>query len=169
MLDHICNQGESASRSTPRGWLRCAVLVLVSTLAVRNAHAQATDALPTPFNPDAVVRYVAQHRAEIASGMAEARALAQRPALVGALPDPMIMVSADHIPFSGMGVDGSVLVQQEFPLSGVLGARAAPPRPLRRRDDFRWARPLSTRHGRHSRRFTCSRARAGWWRCSTPR
>jgi outer membrane protein TolC len=99
------------------------VLVLVSTLAVRNAHAQATDALPTPFNPDAVVRYVAQHRAEIASGMAEARALAQRPALVGALPDPMIMVSADHIPFSGMGVDGSVLVQQEFPLSGVLGAR----------------------------------------------
>jgi outer membrane protein TolC len=35
----------------------------------------------------------------------------------------MVMISADHVPFSMMGVDGSVTVQQEFPLSGVLGDR----------------------------------------------
>jgi len=85
--------------------------------------AQPLDALPTPLDARAVVQYVAVHRTEIVAALAEARALAQRPAIVGALPDPMVMVSADHIPLSGMGVAGSVLVQQDFPLSGVLGAR----------------------------------------------
>jgi outer membrane protein TolC len=36
----------------------------------------------------------------------------------------MLMVSLDHLPFSLDGFDGSVSIQQEFPLSGVLGARA---------------------------------------------
>jgi outer membrane protein TolC len=40
-----------------------------------------------------------------------------------ALPDPMVMVSMDHLPIPVAGVDGSVTVQQEFPLSGVLGDR----------------------------------------------
>ncbi len=50
-------------------------------------------------------------------------AAAEHPKVVSALPDPMVMVSMDHLPFSMMGVDGSVTVQQDFPLSGVLGAR----------------------------------------------
>lgn len=98
-------------------------LALLVGLASPTAYAQERDALPGPLDAPAVVRYVETHRAEIAAALAEARALAQRPAIVGALPDPMVMVSADHIPFSGMGVDGSLLVQQDFPLSGVLGAR----------------------------------------------
>ncbi len=98
-------------------------LALLAGLASPTAYAQGRDALPAPLDAPAVVRYVETHRAEITAALAEARALAQRPAIVGALPDPMVMVSADHIPFSGMGVDGSLLVQQDFPLSGVLGAR----------------------------------------------
>jgi outer membrane protein TolC len=35
----------------------------------------------------------------------------------------MVMVSMDHLPIPVTGVDGSVTVQQEFPLSGVLGNR----------------------------------------------
>ncbi|MDP3216046.1 MAG: TolC family protein [Deltaproteobacteria bacterium] len=100
-----------------------AAIALLACFATRSAHAQARDALPTPLDVQAVVRYVEAHRAEIVAALAEARALAQRPTIVGTLPDPMVMVSADHIPFSGMGVDGSIQVQQDFPLSGVLGAR----------------------------------------------
>jgi cobalt-zinc-cadmium efflux system outer membrane protein len=100
-----------------------AVLTFLACLVSSSAHAQATDPLPTPLDASAVVRYVESHRAEIVAARAEARALEQRPAIVGSLPDPMVMVSADHIPFSGMGVDFSVQVQQDFPLSGVLGAR----------------------------------------------
>jgi outer membrane protein TolC len=54
---------------------------------------------------------------------ARASAAAQRPKIVSALPDPMVMVSMDHLPIPVMGVDGSITVQQEFPLSGVLGNR----------------------------------------------
>jgi outer membrane protein TolC len=35
----------------------------------------------------------------------------------------MVMVSMDHLPIPVMGVDGSITVQQEFPLSRVLGNR----------------------------------------------
>lgn len=39
------------------------------------------------------------------------------------LPDPMVMLSADHVPIQLHGLDASVQVQQDFPLSGALGAR----------------------------------------------
>jgi outer membrane protein TolC len=35
----------------------------------------------------------------------------------------MFMVELDHVSFTGMGVDGHLTLQQEFPLSGVLGDR----------------------------------------------
>lgn len=103
----------------------CAGLIAatITLLATQGAQAQPRDALPSPLDVAGVVQYAGAHRAEIAAALAAARALGQRPAIVGSLPDPMVMVSADHIPFSGMGVDGSLMVQQDFPLSGVLGAR----------------------------------------------
>ncbi len=100
-----------------------AALGLLVAFTTQSAHGQARDALPTPLDLPAVVQYADAHRAEIVAARAEARALAQRPAIVGSLPDPMVMLSADHIPVSGMGVDGSLQLQQDFPLSGVLGAR----------------------------------------------
>lgn len=99
------------------------VAVTVLLFTTRSADAQSRDPLPTPLDVASVVRFANAHRAEISAALAEARALGQRPAIVGSLTDPMVMVSADHIPVSGMGVDGAVLVQQDFPLSGVLGAR----------------------------------------------
>ena len=106
--------------ATARAGLVAAVITL---LAAEGTHAQPRDVLPSPLDVVGVVQYAGAHRAEIAAALAEARALGQRPAIVGSLSDPMVMVSADHVPFSGMGFDGSVMVQQDFPLSGVLGAR----------------------------------------------
>ncbi len=70
-----------------------------------------------------MVHLAHQRRPEIVGARARAFAAAQRPKIDSALPDPMVMVSLDHLPFSFMGFYGSVSVQQEFPLSGVLGNR----------------------------------------------
>ncbi len=104
---------------------RATFISLLLAMIVRSgdARAQSRDPLPEPLRAQDVVSFVRSHRAEVTAARARARAAEQRPAIVSALSDPMVMVSADHIPFSGMGVDGSVLVQQDFPLSGVLGAR----------------------------------------------
>lgn len=111
------------AQPAPRRRGSTVALLLASLLRLHDAHGQSRDALPEPLRAEDVVRFVRGHRAEVTASQAQARAAEQRPAIVSALPDPMVMVSADHIPFSLMGVDGSVLVQQDFPLSGVLGAR----------------------------------------------
>ena len=98
-------------------------LMFALLFAVGDVHAQSRDELPQPLRAQDVVRFVRAHRAEVTASQARARAAEQRPDIVSALPDPMVMVSADHIPFSLMGLDGSVMVQQDFPLSGILGAR----------------------------------------------
>jgi len=69
------------------------------------------------------VRLAHQRRPEITAAKARWAAAAERPKIVAALPDPMVMVSADMVPIPLVGVDGSITVQQEFPLSGVLGNR----------------------------------------------
>lgn len=89
----------------------------------RGAYAQARDALPSPLRLEDVFAYGRAHRQEIAAARARARAAAQRPAMVAALEDPMVMPSIDHLPFMFHGVDASVMVEQRFPLSGVLGHR----------------------------------------------
>jgi outer membrane protein TolC len=73
-----------------------------------------------------------RNRAEVSAANARAEALAQRPAIVGALEDPMISPSIDHYPFDMMEEEGggrrydwSVSVEQRFPLSGVRGYRRA--------------------------------------------
>ncbi len=111
------------ARSATRRRVAFIALPLAMSVHLGDARAQSRDPLPEPLRAQDVVAFVRSHRAEVAAAGARARAAEQRPAIVSALNDPMVMVSADHIPFSGMGLDGSVLVQQDFPLSGVLGAR----------------------------------------------
>lgn len=88
-----------------------------------------------------VMQIALRDRAEITAANARAEALAQRPAIVGALEDPMVLPSIDHYPFdmprdaADMGemgdtggdrrYDWSISVEQRFPLSGVRGFRRA--------------------------------------------
>lgn len=87
---------------------------------------------------DDVTEIALRNRAEVSGANARAEALAQRPAIVGALEDPMIAPSIDHYPFDmpeeggemgegggGRRYDWSVSVEQRFPLSGVRGHRKA--------------------------------------------
>lgn len=83
-----------------------------------------------------VVSIAVRNRAELTAANARAEALASRPAIVGALEDPMISPSIDHYPFDmpsdeeemgegggGRRYDWSIGVEQRFPLSGVRGHR----------------------------------------------
>lgn len=102
---------------------------------------QAEVAASEPVPSDAlqlrdVIGIAVLNRAELATASARAEALASRPAIVGALEDPMISPSIDHYPFdmprdegemgeggTGQRYDWSVSVEQRFPLSGVRGHR----------------------------------------------
>lgn len=101
------------------------VLIIVFLLLdTRGAHAgEGPGVLPTPLRPNDVVLYARRHRAEIVAAKARAAAASAAPRIVSVLPDPMVMASVDHLPFSRSGVDWSILVQQDFPLGGSLGAR----------------------------------------------
>jgi cobalt-zinc-cadmium efflux system outer membrane protein len=85
----------------------------------------ATEELPNPLRVHDVVELAAEHRAEVGSARALAEAAAQRPAIDSALEDPMLMGQALHVPFRNPGFNGGVMIQQSFPLSGVLGRRRA--------------------------------------------
>ncbi|HEY5946591.1 MAG TPA: TolC family protein [Kofleriaceae bacterium] len=79
--------------------------------------------LPQPLRVEDVVALARTRRAEIVAAKARARAAGYRPAVVSGLEDPIISLSIDHVPFNGMGVEGSVTFQQSFPLSHVRGNR----------------------------------------------
>lgn len=98
------------------------VVALGSTALAQNLD-QALDDLPNPLRLDDVLAYGRVHRQEIIAARARARAAGERPAIVSALEDPMVMPSVDHLPFMLHGVDASLMVEQRFPLSGVLGHR----------------------------------------------
>jgi outer membrane protein, heavy metal efflux system len=87
------------------------------------ANAQARDELPNPLRLEDVLAYGRSHRQEIVAARARARAASERPAIVSALEDPMLMPSIDHLPFMLHGVDASLMVEQSFPLSRVRGHR----------------------------------------------
>ncbi len=112
-------------RSRRLSWLPMAVGAASIALAATNASAQSKDALPSPLRPDDVVVWAKTHRAELTAATAKTNALNEAPKVVSALPDPMVMVSLDHLPFKMMGADASLLLQQDFPLSGVLGKKKA--------------------------------------------
>ena len=81
--------------------------------------------LPSPLRLVDVVRIAGERRAEIDAARARTRAAEQRPAIVGALQDPMVSPSLDHLPFMWGGADVSVTIEQQIPLSGVRGHRRA--------------------------------------------
>jgi cobalt-zinc-cadmium efflux system outer membrane protein len=90
------------------------------------AHAQERDVLevlPDPLRLEHVLAYARAHREEIVAAHARARAAEQRPAIAGALEDPMVSPSVDHLPFMLHGMDASLTIEQRFPLSGVRGHR----------------------------------------------
>lgn len=102
------------------GPLVCVALMLSGSFP---AGAQERDTLPSPLALEDVLAYGRAHRQEIAAARARARAAGQRPSIVSALEDPMVMSSIDHLPFMLHGVDASFMVEQRFPLSRVLGHR----------------------------------------------
>lgn len=100
--------------------MRLAVLVLIG---VYGTSARAEVALPAPLSAQDVAALARSRRSELIAAKARARAAAERPTIVSALDEPTISVSLDHVPFNLMGLDGSVTVEQTFPLSRVRGNR----------------------------------------------
>lgn len=96
-------------------------LLVVSALT--SARADEPERRPDPLRLGDVIILARQHRAEILAAKARARAAAERPAIVSALEDPMVLPAIDHLPFMGGGVNWSFVVEQRFPLSGVRGHR----------------------------------------------
>ena len=99
------------------------IVVLACLLMGSFADAQEVAMLPSPFSIEQAARLARQRRAEIVGARARASAAEQRPAQVAAPPDPMLMVSVDHLPFALHGADVSAQFQQDFPLSRVLSHR----------------------------------------------
>jgi cobalt-zinc-cadmium efflux system outer membrane protein len=114
--------------------------LLLCTCASAMPWGDAVEASDAPEDPDTlrledVLRIAVRSRAELTAANARAEALAERPAIVGALEDPMISPAIDHYPFDmpedeemgGGGderrYDWSVRVEQRFPLSGLRGHR----------------------------------------------
>jgi cobalt-zinc-cadmium efflux system outer membrane protein len=105
-------------------WRLAATSLAVSLLvSLSPARVLARDELPSPLRLEDVLAYGRSHRQEIVAARARARAAGERPAIVSALEDPMLMPSIDHLPFMLHGVDASLMVEQSFPLSGVRGHR----------------------------------------------
>jgi cobalt-zinc-cadmium efflux system outer membrane protein len=111
-----------ASRNRARSLIGTNLALLLLALA-STVHAQELDALPSPLRLEDVLAYGRSHRQELVAAHARARAAGERPAIVSALEDPMIMPSVDHLPLMLEGVDASLMVEQRFPLSGILGNR----------------------------------------------
>jgi cobalt-zinc-cadmium efflux system outer membrane protein len=103
---------------------------MAGLLSLGSVSAQTPVPLPTPFTLGDAVRLARENRAEIIALSARSEAAAQRPAIVGALEDPMLSPAIDHYPFEMMEEDGngrrydwSIAIEQRFPLSGQLGHR----------------------------------------------
>lgn len=70
-----------------------------------------------------VLTLAAERRAEIQAARARVRAAEARPAIAGALEDPMVSGSIDHLPFGFDGADVSLTIEQRFPLSAIRAHR----------------------------------------------
>ena len=100
------------------------LLCVWATAAPTRVEAQAR-VLPTPLSIADVVRIAGESRDEVQAARARTRAAEARPAIAGALSDPMISPSLDHLPFMLNGANVSVTIEQEIPLSGIRGYRRA--------------------------------------------
>ena len=99
------------------------VVMLIASPVV--AAAQDSKPLPSPLGLVDVIRIAGERRDEIQAARARTRAGEARPAIVSALPDPMLSPSLDHLPFMLNGADFSVAIEQQIPLSGIRGHRRA--------------------------------------------
>jgi len=118
--------------NNPTGRIRVLLPLLIASIAtvwLWCAQASAQE-LKAPLRLADVVRIAVEKRAEIAAAVARANAAAQRPAIVGALEDPMISPSIDHYPFEMMDeadargrYDWSIGIEQRFPLSDIRAQR----------------------------------------------
>lgn len=106
---------------------RICILVALVMLSSPSEVIAADVALPDPLRFVDVATIALRNRTEITAANARAVALAQRPATVAALEDPMISTSIDHYPFEMMGAgrryDRSITIEQRFPLSRVRDHR----------------------------------------------
>ena len=100
--------------------VRLAVIAAIGLFATR---ANADTTLPTPLRLADVIAQARSQRTELGVARARALAAAQRPAIVSALEDPTISPSIDHLPFMLGGADVSLVVELQFPLSGIRGHR----------------------------------------------
>lgn len=80
-------------------------------------------ALPDPLRPSDAALIAAARRAEVRASLRGVDAARERPRYVGALDDPEIAASVDHLPVMLDGVDISTTVEQRIPLSRVLSRR----------------------------------------------
>jgi outer membrane protein TolC len=101
------------------------VLALCVAGAPASAAAQPATALPSPLSLADVIRIAGERRDEIQAALARTRAGEARPAILGALADPMLSPSLDHLPFMLEGADVSLSFEQQIPLSGIRGHRRA--------------------------------------------
>lgn len=102
------------------------LIVLLVVMAIASppvATAQDSKPLPSPLTLADVIRIAGERRDEIQAARARTRASEARPAIVSALPDPMLSPSLDHLPFMFNGADFSVAIEQQIPLSGIRGHR----------------------------------------------
>lgn len=103
-------------------------VALALSLAPPGASAQddtAPSRLPDPLSLASAMQIAREQRREVGVASSAADAAAYRPSIVNVPEDPMVMGRLIHLPLpDAMGADWSVMVQQMFPLSDVLGARA---------------------------------------------
>jgi len=92
-------------------------------MAMYATSAYADVALPSPLSAGDAAALARSRRSEIIVAKARARAAGERPTIVSALDEPTVAVSLDHVPFNMMGLDGSITIEQTFPLSSVRGNR----------------------------------------------
>ena len=96
---------------------------MIAAIGLFATRANADTPLSSPLRLADVIAEARAQRTEITAARARALAAAQRPAIVSALDDPTISLSIDHLPFMLDGADVSLVVEQQFPLSGVRGHR----------------------------------------------
>jgi outer membrane protein, heavy metal efflux system len=105
--------------------LRSVALLVVLVAGSPGAAAAQAPPLPSPLTLADVLRLSSERRDEMAAARARVRAGEARPAIVSALPDPMLSPALDHAPFGMLGADFSVTIEQQFPLRGVRAHRRA--------------------------------------------
>ncbi|MCC7536785.1 MAG: TolC family protein [Deltaproteobacteria bacterium] len=96
------------------------VLVVASSHALAQVH---VPSLPDPLRPSDAARIAMARRAEVRASLRAVDAARERPRYVGALEDPEIAVSVDHLPVMLDGIEVSTTVEQRFPLSRLRGRR----------------------------------------------